>query len=257
MAAPLFMSNDLRTISAEARSILQNKLAIGINQDPLGFQGRRLVKVTWTWSARLICQNAAFCLYLNLFGVSSFRRRVASRCFGANCQPAPVLWYSSAAGRTCRTATRPPSANSATHLDSTRYVSDHRLCLLQVQTSWYWGVWSWSIDDHKWADPSYDQSAVFSSRSLMSSLSREAPWKTPLTLWCRSTQPEWSCGTSLHLPNWTRTSSTTAANWKDLPSVAINMASVGCYSERSYTHAHKHTQNKSSIEHHVLKDFIG
>lgn len=46
MAAPLFMSNDLRTISSEARSILQNKMAIGINQDPLGFQGRRLVKVT-------------------------------------------------------------------------------------------------------------------------------------------------------------------------------------------------------------------
>lgn len=48
MAAPLFMSNDLRTISSEARSILQNKIAISINQDPLGFQGRRLVKVTRT-----------------------------------------------------------------------------------------------------------------------------------------------------------------------------------------------------------------
>lgn len=46
MAAPLFMSNDLRTISSGARSILQNKMAISINQDPLGIQGRRLVKVT-------------------------------------------------------------------------------------------------------------------------------------------------------------------------------------------------------------------
>ena len=46
MAAPLFMSNDLRTISSGARSILQNKMAISINQDPLGIQGRRIVKVT-------------------------------------------------------------------------------------------------------------------------------------------------------------------------------------------------------------------
>lgn len=46
MAAPLFMSNDLRTISSGARSILQNKMAISINQDPMGVQGRRIVKVT-------------------------------------------------------------------------------------------------------------------------------------------------------------------------------------------------------------------
>lgn len=46
MAAPLFMSNDLRTISSGARNILQNKMAISINQDPMGIQGRRIVKVT-------------------------------------------------------------------------------------------------------------------------------------------------------------------------------------------------------------------
>lgn len=45
MAAPLFMSNDLRTLNSGARAILQNKVAIGINQDPLGIQGRRLIKV--------------------------------------------------------------------------------------------------------------------------------------------------------------------------------------------------------------------
>lgn len=45
MAAPLFMSNDLRTISSGARNILQNKMAININQDPMGIQGRRIVKV--------------------------------------------------------------------------------------------------------------------------------------------------------------------------------------------------------------------
>ncbi|KAM9355585.1 alpha-N-acetylgalactosaminidase [Pholidichthys leucotaenia] len=44
MAAPLFMSNDLRTISSGARSILQNKMAISINQDPMGIQGRRILK---------------------------------------------------------------------------------------------------------------------------------------------------------------------------------------------------------------------
>ncbi|XP_037100645.1 alpha-N-acetylgalactosaminidase [Syngnathus acus] len=44
MAAPIFMSNDLRTISSGARSILQNKMAIRINQDPLGLQGRRILK---------------------------------------------------------------------------------------------------------------------------------------------------------------------------------------------------------------------
>lgn len=46
MAAPLFMSNDLRTIRSGARSILQNKMAISINQDAMGIQGRRIVKVT-------------------------------------------------------------------------------------------------------------------------------------------------------------------------------------------------------------------
>ncbi|XP_039981658.1 alpha-N-acetylgalactosaminidase-like isoform X1 [Xiphias gladius] len=44
MAAPLFMSNDLRTISSGARSILQNRMAISINQDPMGVQGRKIVK---------------------------------------------------------------------------------------------------------------------------------------------------------------------------------------------------------------------
>ncbi|XP_029446289.1 alpha-N-acetylgalactosaminidase [Rhinatrema bivittatum] len=44
LAAPLFMSNDLRTISKEAREILQNRLLIKINQDPLGIQGWRILK---------------------------------------------------------------------------------------------------------------------------------------------------------------------------------------------------------------------
>lgn len=45
MAAPLFMSNDLRDISPEAKGLLQNKEVIAINQDPLGKQGYQLTKV--------------------------------------------------------------------------------------------------------------------------------------------------------------------------------------------------------------------
>ncbi|XP_032126085.1 alpha-N-acetylgalactosaminidase [Sapajus apella] len=44
LAAPLFMSTDLRTISAQNMDILQNPLMIKINQDPLGIQGRRIHK---------------------------------------------------------------------------------------------------------------------------------------------------------------------------------------------------------------------
>ncbi|TKC39210.1 hypothetical protein EI555_007797 [Monodon monoceros] len=44
LAAPLFMSTDLRTISAQNMDILQNPLMIKINQDPLGIQGHRILK---------------------------------------------------------------------------------------------------------------------------------------------------------------------------------------------------------------------
>ncbi|NXF69902.1 AGAL galactosidase, partial [Ciccaba nigrolineata] len=44
MAAPLFMSNDLRHISPEAKWLLQNKEVIAINQDPLGKQGYQITK---------------------------------------------------------------------------------------------------------------------------------------------------------------------------------------------------------------------
>jgi alpha-N-acetylgalactosaminidase len=42
LAAPLIMSNDLRTIRPEFIEILQNRNVIKINQDPIGHQGRRL-----------------------------------------------------------------------------------------------------------------------------------------------------------------------------------------------------------------------
>ena len=42
LAAPLIMSNDLRDIRPEFLDILSNPMAIRINQDPLGIQGRRI-----------------------------------------------------------------------------------------------------------------------------------------------------------------------------------------------------------------------
>lgn len=44
-ASPLIMSNDLRTIRPEFKEILLNKEVIAINQDPLGIQGRMVLRV--------------------------------------------------------------------------------------------------------------------------------------------------------------------------------------------------------------------
>jgi len=43
MAAPLAASNDLRSLSGKTATILTNKEAIAIDQDPLGIQGKRIV----------------------------------------------------------------------------------------------------------------------------------------------------------------------------------------------------------------------
>uniref|UniRef100_A0A6M2DWE2 Alpha-galactosidase n=1 Tax=Xenopsylla cheopis TaxID=163159 RepID=A0A6M2DWE2_XENCH len=52
MAAPLLLSNDLRHTTDEAKSILQNRKIIAVNQDPLGIQGNKISTVnkieTWT-----------------------------------------------------------------------------------------------------------------------------------------------------------------------------------------------------------------
>uniref|UniRef100_A0A8C7F5S9 Alpha-galactosidase n=1 Tax=Oncorhynchus kisutch TaxID=8019 RepID=A0A8C7F5S9_ONCKI len=67
MAAPLIMSNNLRTLSSEARAILQNGAAIAINQDPMGVQGRRLlqersqIEVYW----RPLSQSASALVFLS------------------------------------------------------------------------------------------------------------------------------------------------------------------------------------------------
>lgn len=46
LAAPLLMSNDLRTIRRSSKAILLNRNVIAINQDPLGKQGQKVMQVT-------------------------------------------------------------------------------------------------------------------------------------------------------------------------------------------------------------------
>ena len=45
MAAPLLMSNDLRSLCPRSKALLQNRRIIAINQDPLGRQGYRTATV--------------------------------------------------------------------------------------------------------------------------------------------------------------------------------------------------------------------
>lgn len=47
LAAPLLMSNDLRSVPAAAKELLQNREVIAINQDPLGIQGKRQYWVSY------------------------------------------------------------------------------------------------------------------------------------------------------------------------------------------------------------------
>jgi len=42
MGAPLYLSADLRNVTAEAKALMQHKAVIAINQDPLGLMGSRL-----------------------------------------------------------------------------------------------------------------------------------------------------------------------------------------------------------------------
>lgn len=46
LAAPLFLSTDLRTIDQEMKEVMQNTAVIAVNQDPLGIQGRRVLNET-------------------------------------------------------------------------------------------------------------------------------------------------------------------------------------------------------------------
>eukprot|EP00117_Sycon_ciliatum_P038170 scpid76394/ scgid28418/ Alpha-N-acetylgalactosaminidase; Alpha-galactosidase B len=65
MASPLFMSNDLRAISDEAKTILQNEEVLAINQDPLGVQGYRVSQSggTEVWCKPLQDKSVAVILW--------------------------------------------------------------------------------------------------------------------------------------------------------------------------------------------------
>lgn len=72
MAAPLFMSNDLRHIQPESRDLLLNKNLIAINQDKLGKAGRRLIKAGYIeiWS-RPISPTGSFAVAFLNFGINT------------------------------------------------------------------------------------------------------------------------------------------------------------------------------------------
>jgi alpha-galactosidase len=65
LAAPLIAGNDLRSMSAETRSILTNREVIAIDQDPLGIQGQRLRKTgeIEVWEKSLSGNNHAVILF--------------------------------------------------------------------------------------------------------------------------------------------------------------------------------------------------
>ncbi|XP_053132886.1 alpha-N-acetylgalactosaminidase-like isoform X2 [Hemicordylus capensis] len=61
LASPFLMSCNLRTISEEAKNLLQNRLLIYINQDCLGIQGKRIIKAHCfeVWKRPLFGQHYA------------------------------------------------------------------------------------------------------------------------------------------------------------------------------------------------------
>ncbi|EDO42026.1 predicted protein [Nematostella vectensis] len=70
LAAPLFMSNDLRKIPQFAKDVLLNTEVIAVNQDPLGKQGWRVwkgqngwEKYTEVWARHLVNGNVAVVLF--------------------------------------------------------------------------------------------------------------------------------------------------------------------------------------------------
>lgn len=54
LAAPLFMSNKLSTVQPNFKKILQNTEVIGVNQDKLGIQGKRIYKVAYNFTHLLM-----------------------------------------------------------------------------------------------------------------------------------------------------------------------------------------------------------
>ena len=70
LAAPLFVSNDLRTIDPEIVEVLQNRDVIAVNQDKLGIQGRRYLNANQIQVSLVqLHKFAAFIKFLRLTGI--------------------------------------------------------------------------------------------------------------------------------------------------------------------------------------------
>eukprot|EP00929_Paragymnodinium_shiwhaense_P024010 TRINITY_DN14897_c0_g1_i6.p1 TRINITY_DN14897_c0_g1~~TRINITY_DN14897_c0_g1_i6.p1 ORF type:complete len:432 (+),score=109.30 TRINITY_DN14897_c0_g1_i6:87-1382(+) len=79
-AAPLLMSNDLRTIDDEAKKLLQNPDIIKVNQDPLGKQGKRVgghPDSTSIWARPLVGGDVAVAFLNEVPGVPGTPRNVS------------------------------------------------------------------------------------------------------------------------------------------------------------------------------------
>lgn len=92
MAAPLFMSNDLRHISPQAKALLQDKDVIAINQDPLGKQGYQLRQgdnfEVWERPLSDLAWAVAMINRQEIGGPRSYTIAVASLGKGVACNPA-------------------------------------------------------------------------------------------------------------------------------------------------------------------------
>ncbi|XP_061301899.1 alpha-galactosidase A [Pezoporus flaviventris] len=105
MAAPLFMSNDLRHISPEAKWLLQNKEVIAINQDPLGKQGYQITKdKNFELWERPLSGRAYAVAVLNQQEIGGPRNFTFPLTFlgnGLACNPACSVWQVLPASRDC------------------------------------------------------------------------------------------------------------------------------------------------------------
>ncbi|XP_016051188.1 PREDICTED: alpha-galactosidase A [Miniopterus natalensis] len=95
MAAPLLMSNDLRQISLQAKTLLQNKDVIAINQDPLGKQGYLLREEdnieVWERPLSNLAWAVAVVNLQEIGGPRSYTINVASLGQGLACNPACLV----------------------------------------------------------------------------------------------------------------------------------------------------------------------
>lgn len=76
LAAPLLLSNDLRTLTPEQKQILLNRHVIAVNQDPLGELGKRVItsdnKRIEVWAKKL-SEGCYAIAYLHRGGIGSPR----------------------------------------------------------------------------------------------------------------------------------------------------------------------------------------